>query len=872
MAGRPTTRKTTGILKGKNRREDVLKVLLDFSKVLSEALLDEDISHALGVIAEHSAKAFGAGHTTLFLPDPEGRYLQVRGGYSLVSGRFPGSDASTTVRVLEPTEDPVGSAFITKAVQVVDDIFTTPAAEAFRNMAGEEGCISLVAVPLVHRGESSGVLCFFFEQPFIPDEEHISLMTAMGQQAAIALANAHFHEQMAGKNRQLSALLETSKGIIADLSLKTVLNSIASKAAELLGADKSVVFLWNEEAQVLEIAAKKGLRGREYEGLTIVRGEGVAGKVAESRRPLTVNDYQSSTYRLERFRQTTAFMAVPIVKGGELLGVIGVLSEEEGVRFRKESLELLTLFALHAAIAIDNARLHQGALDMSHDLARRVNETASLHRISRAASSSLDLDVLIEKASAEAAAVIGVSRVAFRILDEQNDAMVLRSLYLAEEDPMQRFWKGATLSLADFRVSAEVLNTGQPAILDCDDTTDLTDVERWFYASQDIRSILLVPLVAGAEKIGLIGFASVGQKKIFDDSAVGFCRMVADELSLAIQNARLHGETKEHLQRLNSIIGIIKSLDTTGDLDAAFMQSCTEIRRIFRTTGEAVCILDTESKTLRESLARGVARKYPRLCEGVECMLLSNGRTSLSYRDRAAVDCPAYGTGQGEFLCTALRCGDSVYGTIRIHAKKGRGFKNGDRQFLEAIGEQVAGLVERDRLMQQVTRMAITDPLTGLFNRREFLREFDESVTRAERYHRPLSFLMMDLDNFKSYNDTLGHQAGDALLKDVTALVRRYIREADIFCRYGGDELCVILPETGKDEALIMAERIRKAVEAHQFEGEDPERGKITLTIGISSYPSSGKSRDELIQGADSALYRAKRRGRNRVFVYKEES
>lgn len=867
MAGRPTSRKATGILKGKNRREDVLKILLDFSRVLSETLLDGDINE---VVAEHSSKSLSARYVSLFLPDPEGKSLQPAAGYSLASETFSCADEPMTVRVRESAADPVNRAFVTKAVQVVDNVFTAPAGESFRDEAVREGYTLLAAVPMIHRGESSGVLCFCFDQPFIPDEDRVGLMTAIGQQAAIALANARFQEQMAGKNRQLSALLETSKGINSDLSLKTVLNSIASKAAELLGAEKSVVFLWNEEAQVLEIAAKKGLKGREYDGLTIVRGEGVAGKVAESRRPLIVNDYHSSAFRLERFRQTTAFMAAPIVKGSELLGVIGVLSEEEGVKFSRESLELLTLFALHAAIAVDNARLHQGALDMSRDLEKRATEISSLHRISRAASSSLDLDVLIEKASAEAA-VIGVSRVAFCILDEQNGAMVLRSLYLAEEDPIQRFWKGASLSLADFRVSAEVLNTGRPAILDCDDTTDLTDVERWFYASQDIRSILLVPLAAGAEKIGLISFASVGQKKIFDDSAVGFCRMVADELSLAIQNARLHGETKEHLKRLNSLIGIIKSLDMTGDLDAAFTRSCTQIRRIFRTTGEAVCLVDPESRTLREFLSRGVAKKFPRLCEGIDCMLLGNGRTSLAYRDPEAVNCPAYSAGKGEFLCAALKCGDSVYGTIRIHSRNGAGFRNGDRQFLEAIGEQVAGLVERDRLLQQVTHMAITDPLTGLFNRREFLREFDESVTRAERYRRPLSFLMMDLDNFKSYNDTLGHQAGDTLLKEVTTLIKRYIRESDIFCRYGGDELCVILPETGNDEAFTMAERIRKAVDAHQFAGENQERGKITLTIGISSYPSGGKSRDELIQGADSALYRAKKRGRNRVFVYREE-
>jgi len=863
------TRKLSEIVAEKERREDGFKVLLEFNDLLSDALLEGDIYQA---VVGHSARVLGAKYSALFLPEDDGRSLRVQAGFNLSWAQLSSTGRRRTTKAAEPGTDPVERAFSGKSIQMVPDVLELPEGEPLREEASREGYSSVAALPLVHRGEALGVLCFCFERPIEPDDERENLMAAISHQAAAALANARFHEQMVARNRQLSALLETSKGINADLSLKTVLNSIAAKSVELLGAMKSVVLLWNEEAQQLEIAAKKGLKGKEYDGLVISLGEGVSGKVAESGKPLIVNDYQSSTYRMERFTHTTAFIAAPILKGTELLGVIGVLSEEEGIRFDKGSLDLLTLFALHAAIAIGNARLHQETLSMSHDLGKRANELASLHQISRAASSSLDLDVLMEKSATEAAAVIGVDRVAIALLDDEKDVLVVQSIYAVNDDSRLKFWKGASLSLVDFPTGSKVLATSQPITINCEEIGSSSEVETAFYCSQNIRSILFVPLVSVAGNIGLISFATIDRMKEFDESSINFCMMVAGELSLAVQNARLHGETTAHLSRLNSLMRIIKSMDMAGDLEEVLTQSLKEVKRVFRSTGETIYLRDTESNALREFIGRGTAKKHERLCEGVDCMLLENGKISLFSQEPKAVNCPAFGDGNGDFICSALKSGDAVYGTLRVYSRNGHGFMNGDRQLLEAIGEQLAGHLERRRLLQQVTHMAITDPLTGLYNRREFLRRFDSALTAAERYRRPLSFMMMDLDNFKAYNDALGHQAGDALLKEVTALIRRYIREPDIFCRYGGDELCVILPETGRDEALAMAERIRKAMESHCFKGEDQERGKITLTLGIAEYPGHGKNRDELILRADNALYLAKRHGRNRVYDHREES
>jgi diguanylate cyclase (GGDEF)-like protein/putative nucleotidyltransferase with HDIG domain len=153
------------------------------------------------------------------------------------------------------------------------------------------------------------------------------------------------------------------------------------------------------------------------------------------------------------------------------------------------------------------------------------------------------------------------------------------------------------------------------------------------------------------------------------------------------------------------------------------------------------------------------------------------------------------------------------------------------------------------------------DALTGLFNRRHFEERLKEEVSRHSRYGDVFSVLMLDLDQFKSYNDTYGHPAGDMVLAEVGRIIRNSIRNVDQAFRYGGDEFVVILPETGRDDAYVVAERIREKIAA-----EMERKGvAVTCSIGLASYPVDGVAAGELVDAADDALYHAKHAGANRV-------
>ncbi|MDP2808071.1 MAG: GGDEF domain-containing protein, partial [bacterium] len=170
------------------------------------------------------------------------------------------------------------------------------------------------------------------------------------------------------------------------------------------------------------------------------------------------------------------------------------------------------------------------------------------------------------------------------------------------------------------------------------------------------------------------------------------------------------------------------------------------------------------------------------------------------------------------------------------------------------------------KLCREVKMLSVTDYLTGIYNRMYLFEKLTEELNRSTRYQRKLSLLMLDVDHFKNYNDVHGHQQGDYLLKELAQLLTRSIRQADFAARYGGEEFVVVAPETGTEQAVKLAEKIKTAIEEYPFKLKDSQpNGRITVSIGVVEFPEGGSNADELVGKADVALYLAKDTGRNKV-------
>ncbi len=216
----------------------------------------------------------------------------------------------------------------------------------------------------------------------------------------------------------------------------------------------------------------------------------------------------------------------------------------------------------------------------------------------------------------------------------------------------------------------------------------------------------------------------------------------------------------------------------------------------------------------------------------------------------------------------SLRTGDAVFGVLAVASATAREFVPAELERLQVISNQASLALQNALLHEELERLSVTDRLTELYNHGYFQQRLEEELGRAGRFGHTLSLIMIDIDDFKQFNDAYGHPRGDRVLHTVSDIIRANLREMDVAARYGGEEFVVVLPETGSDGAMAVAERIREDVAAWSFataEGADPTHK--TVSVGVATYPVHATAQGRLVEAADRAMYAAKRDGKNKVHI-----
>lgn len=308
------------------------------------------------------------------------------------------------------------------------------------------------------------------------------------------------------------------------------------------------------------------------------------------------------------------------------------------------------------------------------------------------------------------------------------------------------------------------------------------------------------------------------------------------------------------------------------DLDGMISEFLGLIPTIVAADRCAVWLADPDEEILTEFKAKGTPTfamaSTVRFGEGLVGMcaerrrrvLVRNGRTD----PRVAGDPLAAGTS----VALPLMVHKKLIGVLEVSRYDVRPFHRKYIDVLAGLANELAVAIENHRLHERMHALAVTDSLTGLLNHRRLHEALQEEVWRAQRYVHPVSAMMIDVDDFKMYNDTYGHPKGDLVLKGVAKVIAGNTRSVDIAARYGGEEFVVILPETNKWQAERTAQRIRKAVESRAFGGQDGQKAvRKTVSIGIASFPDDTGDPSQLIALADKAMYKAKQMGKNAVVV-----
>lgn len=252
-----------------------------------------------------------------------------------------------------------------------------------------------------------------------------------------------------------------------------------------------------------------------------------------------------------------------------------------------------------------------------------------------------------------------------------------------------------------------------------------------------------------------------------------------------------------------------------------------------------------------------------------ECWALRKGKYHLANDEHTSLPCKHMAkVGNNQSICIPLIAHGNTIGILHLYLAD-QELSHEKMQLAFTIGEHLGLALANLNLQDKLREQAIRDPLTGLYNRRYLEESLDHEIMRARRRNQCLSVLMLDMDHFKRFNDTFGHDAGDYVLKSLGSLLTESVRGEDIVCRVGGEELAIILPETGGENAGIVAAKLCENVRQMHLELNGQPLGQLTVSIGISSYPMQGDKGESLLKAADLALYEAKESGRDR-FCYSQ--
>jgi diguanylate cyclase (GGDEF)-like protein len=427
------------------------------------------------------------------------------------------------------------------------------------------------------------------------------------------------------------------------------------------------------------------------------------------------------------------------------------------------------------------------------------------------------------------------------------------------------------------------LQTGSPLIIlffqdQGPDTREM--LSRWF--GTDFHCGLFVPLRVKDRPIGTLSVLRSNPRAPYTHEDAAFFQDLSNRAALSIENARLYVEEAQRVRELDALQVATAALLSTIDLE-------TLLSRILDISQSAIPAADlamlhlaprqnSESQVLAASSDKDLRiRKAPfprserRLLQVVRDYLPALIHDTHKGPDLAVLGLPIELENARSAVVAPLLLGDEVLGLLSLRASRTAAFVEADKRLLMSFANTTTAALQNAMLHAEVQRLAMTDSLTSVYNRRGFFEFGKREIERAARFGRPVSALMVDVDYFKEINDTYGHTEGDHVLRILAGRLRSIIREIDVLGRYGGDEFVILLPETDSETACIVAERIRQRIAEHIVINEVNEAGQVelsmTASLGVASQAATVQDINSLIKRADTAAYVAKQKGRNRVEV-----
>jgi diguanylate cyclase (GGDEF)-like protein/PAS domain S-box-containing protein len=340
--------------------------------------------------------------------------------------------------------------------------------------------------------------------------------------------------------------------------------------------------------------------------------------------------------------------------------------------------------------------------------------------------------------------------------------------------------------------------------------------------------------------------------------------------NLAQVNQRLEQSVNELAQRnldLGIISDMIEFLQACHSTEEACTAASEFLKLLFMDCGGEVLLCSPDRQLMEAVAIFGNLKSEETIFEFDDCWALRRSQIHLATQAKPGLFCKHIGQDSHPTasLCLPMISQGEVFGLLHVQTQLPEGLSPVRQQLARTVTEQMSLALANLKLRETLRSESIRDALTGLFNRRYLEESLNREIRRAECQQQPLSIIMVDIDHFKQFNDTFGHEAGDTVLRSLGQFLGQQVRGSDIACRFGGEELTLILPNASLEVAATRAEQLRQGVSHLQLYYQDQSLSTITISLGVACFPEHGQEGELLLRRADEALYQAKRQGRNCV-------
>ncbi len=725
---------------------------------------------------------------------------------------------------------------------------------------------SLLAVPIIYHDRFTGALYLDYsrtEHTFTHQE--INLSTALARQAGLAIEHARLFAHSQEDAEELAALYRASSTLLTSASdLQELANQIVQVVTGEFDFAYCSILILDQEQNHLRTLAQRGYVERNGSPMP-VDGPGLTAYAARSREITYAPDVSQDPRYIQISSRTRSEIVIPLKAGDKVIGLLNLESPEVNA-FDERSRRILSAFADDAALALQNVRLFNAA--QIH-----ARQMALLNEITHTALLKTDIHEMLNTLS-----------------NRMNELISSDHCFITlwNNERQQVFPGGASGNLLDLyqnwapqpgqqTLTASVLAANQPiTVADAHHSKYHLPGSAGGFPS---LSLLGLPMIVGEQKLGavLIGFIS---EHAFTNREIAICQQATGQIAIVIENARLYQQARQAAERRAVLHQVSQEIVTASfDGDQIYTAIHRAAIQLMPTEAFVITLVTPDSTQAEAVYLVDKDGRAPGLLfskdQGLTGRVLASGKTIYipDVEQTPNLEGLHFGSQQHtrSILALPLRAGDHLIGMLSVQSYQPNAYSSEDEYLLEMLAATAAIAIENSRLLKEIQWLAITDPLTGLYNRRGLFELAEREVERYRRFGRPFCVYMLDIDLFKQINDTYGHAAGDQVLVGLANRLKQRIRDVDIIGRYGGEEIVVVLPETQLPQALRAAERARNHIQQNPI---STDRGEIpvTVSIGVAEIDTQVSDLAALVDQADSAMYAAKQAGRNRVMAYRGET